>query len=137
MNDMNIVKIQLRKVASPDGIDYYPWVSFKSSFEIGYLGQFLKEFGNEQGLNELKKMLDNIHETDLTGNCITLDKLKNGNIVLTDLYDEDTLHLQIASQILLRITQMYVEVLRVEPLPKEIVIKLDHSMLNPIIESIY
>lgn len=137
MNDMNIVKIQLRKVESPDGIDYYPWVSFKSSFEIGYLGQFLKEFGNEQGLNELKKMLDNIHETDLTGNCITLDKLKNGKIVLTDLYDEDTLHLELAQPVLLKILQMYVETLKTEPFPTEIIITLNESLSNPNIELIY
>lgn len=137
---MHLLKISVRKL-NQEKIPgyYYCCTSYSSSFEIGFLGTFLEDFGSKWGLDFIKKILNDPSQSGTCGNLSNIDILDNGKISLSHLYmdENDTLHLEIDANVLLKITQMYIEAREATLLPKEIIIKLDSSMLIPTIESVY
>ena len=130
---MHLLKIKLRRIKETG--NYYCSTSFTSDYQMQLLGLFLGDFGNNVRIEFLKKILHNPFQDGTCGNISTIDKLENGKLAISDLLEEnDNAHLEISPEDLLKILDLYINARESHPTPDEIIIKLDESASNPIIE---
>jgi len=132
---MHILKIELKKVGQSN---FYCRTSFSSSYEIDLLGTLLEDFGNKPRMEMLIEMLSDVNRKGLSANTSCIDRQPNGKIWISYLYadEDDDSHLEIAPNVLLKIIENYYVAREKTPTPKEIIIKLDENMENPIVETV-
>ncbi|MBI2775154.1 hypothetical protein HYX58_04075 [Candidatus Dependentiae bacterium] len=124
---MHLVKIKLTP---------YYHIAYATSEPLKLLGFFLEDFGSEIGIEILRSIVIDKLQDCTSGNKTSLYTLKNGNLCITILFPDkkDPVRLEITPETLLQVTKLYLEAEKKRP--AEIIIKLDHSMENPTIETI-
>jgi hypothetical protein len=132
---MDLLKIKLKKIANTNR--YYCTISFASAPRMKILGDFLREFGDFEGIDSINKLINNFFQTDLTGNSITIDKKNNGKLEISFLYDsEEAPKVEIDPDVLLKAMELYMSARERTPTPEEIIIKFDDTMQNPTVEAV-
>ncbi|OQA36298.1 MAG: hypothetical protein BWY54_00108 [Candidatus Dependentiae bacterium ADurb.Bin331] len=111
--------------------------AYDEKFPGGFvLSEFFEDFGDAQGIKLFREMKSDRAQQFMTGNISALDKSDNNKVIITGIYSTDpNYQLILDADVLLKVMELFNEA--ANTCPKEIIIKFDNNLQNPVVESVY
>lgn len=132
---MHLLKL---KLIHGKGSSYFYTIYYASFPELSLLLDFFRDFAPKGRIDFFKFFLESLLEVNLTGDVTIIDKKPNGKLAISFLYasNNDNSSLEIDSDVLLKVMELYLQAREKTPAPEEIIIKFDEHMQNPTVETI-